>query len=61
MVLVCKKDLINIPNKKHFTGIGIKNVDDRIKMLYDNEYGISIYSEYSFGTSVKINLPIIKN
>lgn len=45
---------------KHFTGIGIKNVDDRIKMLHGNEYGVTINSEIGFGTTVNINLPLIE-
>ena len=32
-------------NHIHFTGIGIKNVDDRIKLLYGNEYGVTIIAK----------------
>jgi two-component system sensor histidine kinase YesM len=50
----------SIPLKnKHFTGIGIKNVDDRIKMLYGNEYGVTIRSELGVGTTVNVSLPVI--
>lgn len=45
---------------KHFTGIGIKNVDDRIKMLYGNEYGVTINSELAVGTTVNVSLPLIE-
>lgn len=44
-------------NKQYFTGIGIKNVDERIKLLYGNEYGVQITSEKGRGTTVKIKLP----
>ncbi|MCD2347767.1 sensor histidine kinase [Clostridium guangxiense] len=44
---------------KHFTGIGIKNVDDRIKLLYGDKYGVSIKSKPNVGTTVSIVLPII--
>lgn len=49
------------PSKsKHFTGIGIKNVDDRIKMLYGDEYGIEINSEVGVGTTINVYLPLIE-
>lgn len=47
--------------KEHFTSIGINNVNDRIKLLYGNEYGVTIQSELNFGTSVKITIPARKN
>lgn len=43
---------------KHFTGIGIKNVDDRIKLLYGDKYGVTIKSSINVGTTVSIILPI---
>jgi len=42
---------------KHFTGIGIKNVDDRIKLLYGDKYGVTIKSKINVGTTVSIILP----
>lgn len=45
---------------RHFTGIGIKNVDDRIKLLYGNEYGVTINSKIDIGTTINIYLPLIK-
>ncbi len=44
--------------KEHFTGIGIHNVDDRIKLIYGAEYGINIESEPNCGTKILIRLPI---
>jgi two-component system sensor histidine kinase YesM len=44
--------------KSKGSGIGLKNIDDRIKMLYGEEYGISISSEPGKGTRVIICLPI---
>ncbi|QAA30506.1 sensor histidine kinase [Clostridium manihotivorum] len=44
---------------KHFTGIGIKNVDDRIKLLYGSDYGVKINSEVSAGTTISIFLSLI--
>lgn len=42
---------------EHFTGIGINNVDDRIKMIYGKKYGIHIRSSKGCGTTVTIQLP----
>ena len=39
------------------TGIGIKNVNDRIKIYFGEEYGLSITSELDEGTRVTIRMP----
>jgi two-component system sensor histidine kinase YesM len=50
----------SVPSKsKHFSGIGIKNVDDRIKMLYGTEFGVTINSEVGAGTTVSVYLPLM--
>lgn len=41
----------------HFTSIGINNVNDRIKLLYGDKYGVTITSELTIGTTVKIMIP----
>lgn len=41
----------------HFTGIGIKNVDNRIKLLYGEQYGVSLSSEPGKGTAVTVTIP----
>lgn len=38
--------------------IGIRNVQDRIQMLYGKEYGLSIQSEYHVYTEVRLELPL---
>lgn len=43
----------------HKAGIGIKNVDDRIKIYFGNQYGLSITSELDKGTKVEIRMPKI--
>ncbi len=43
---------------EHFSGIGINNVDDRLKLLYGNEFGIRIESEENKGTTVTIAVPL---
>ncbi|MCM3160657.1 sensor histidine kinase [Metabacillus litoralis] len=43
--------------KQHFTGIGVKNVHERIQILYGHQYGVTISSEVGQGTRIKITLP----
>ena len=38
-------------------GVGLKNVEDRIKLTFGNEYGMEIYSEHRKYTKVSIILP----
>ncbi|MEK4348395.1 sensor histidine kinase [Paenibacillus sp. FSL P4-0184] len=42
------------------TGYGVRNVDQRIKLQYGPEYGVSIYSRVGIGTSVQILIPAKK-
>jgi two-component system, sensor histidine kinase YesM len=48
---------INISKDEIHTGIGVSNVNRRIKMLFGQEFGISIQSEPGKGTRVQICLP----
>ena len=54
---MCIRDRSTGGKADHFTGIGIKNVDDRIKLLYGAQYGVSISSEPGKGTAVTITIP----
>ncbi|MFA9557659.1 sensor histidine kinase [Evansella sp. AB-rgal1] len=51
----------NLPSTKRnqhlFSGIGVKNVHDRIQMIYGEPYGVTITSEIGKGTKVRITLP----
>ena len=47
-------------SKPRLSGIGIKNVEERIKMLFGDSYGINIESEIGVFTNVEITIPIIK-
>ncbi len=42
-----------------FSGIGVKNVHERIQLLHGKDYGVEIESEPLKGTKVLIKLPII--
>lgn len=42
------------------TGIGIKNVNDRLQIYFGKRYGLRIVSELDVGTRVEIRMPKIK-
>lgn len=53
-------DVLNgcIQNKAYkFSGIGISNVQERVKLYYGEEYGLSIESSVGFGTKVVVVIP----
>lgn len=47
-------------NRQLFSGIGVKNVHERIQLLYGKDYGVSITSETGQGTKVRLRLPAVK-
>lgn len=51
----CKEILKKETDDKH--GIGIKNVDERIKIFFGKDYGVTIDSELDEGTTVTIRMP----
>ena len=54
----CQSILKSEPDSQN--GIGIKNVNERIKIYFGESYGLTIESEPDEGTSVKIRMPKIK-
>lgn len=46
-------------NRQLFSGIGIRNVHDRIELLYGSPYGVTIMSTVGEGTRVTVTLPLI--
>lgn len=50
-----------LPNNiKNTTGIGIRNVHERIKIIYGEEYGLSLKNAENSGTLATITVPYIK-
>lgn len=45
---------------KDRTGIGIKNVNDRLKIYFGKKYGLHITSELDVGTCVEIRMPKVR-
>ena len=56
------KSILKKSTKKHehFTSIGVHNVNDRIKLIYGDDYGVTITSELNKGTTVKVIIPAQK-
>jgi two-component system, sensor histidine kinase YesM len=48
------------PDSKAHGGIAMVNVNNRIKLLFGEEYGICVYSTLRVGTDVEITLPLVK-
>ena len=42
------------------TGIGVKNVNDRLRIYFGEQYGLTIHSVPDEGTTVIIRMPKIK-
>ncbi|MNC74553.1 Histidine kinase-, DNA gyrase B-, and HSP90-like ATPase [compost metagenome] len=42
------------------TGIGLSNIQERIKMVFGESYGIHIESRKGIGTKVKVLIPLQK-
>ena len=47
--------------REMFSGIGVRNVDERIRLIYGEAYGVSISSKIGEGTKVRISIPIVTN
>src|SRR5690606_5732160 len=61
MQVYSNQRLPNYKSKRQkFSGIGVRNVDERIKLLYGDTYGVEIASQVGEGTTVKIMLPLLQ-
>ena len=54
-----KIDAILSDESSNYAGIGVKNVNDRLKIYFGNQYGITIHSALDEGTTVRIRMPKI--
>lgn len=58
--LLGSEETVNHPKSKR-ASIGLKNVYDRIKLIFGEEYHIEISSFLDIGTIVKYKLPVVKH
>lgn len=45
-------------DKNRFSKVGLNNINQRIKLYYGNEYGLSIESKLGVGTKVIVKIPV---
>lgn len=51
----------NVSNhQKKGSGIGLRNVHERINLYFGDEYGLEVYSEPDEGTTIRIHMPSIE-
>ncbi len=53
--------LEHMKEEKNKGGIALLNVNNRIKLIFGDEYGIYVYSKVGAGTDVEITIPFIMN
>mgnify|MGYP001397580371 CR=1 FL=1 len=53
-------DKILDENRRDTIGLGVNNVNSRLKHVFGDEYGLSIESEVNKGTCVSIKIPTVK-
>ncbi len=54
------KELISLNNPDSPVGIGLRNVNQRIKIVFGEEYGLLLKQNPEGGTSVHIHIPIVE-
>lgn len=52
-------DLNEVENSRDYYRLGIKNVHDRIKLIFGSDYGLSITSVKGRGTTVDLRIPAL--
>lgn len=52
-----EEQLAQVMNKESKSGVGMSNVDERIRLYFGEDYGIQIESEMDEGTRVTIRIP----
>lgn len=55
-ILGCRND--NPTNKEEKTSLGVRNVLDRLQLLFGEEAGLRIHCVPNEGTRVTINMPV---
>lgn len=58
---ISRENLTNVKKNRHnhTSGIGLKNVEERIHILFGEEYGIEVESELRKGTRVMVHIPMV--
>jgi two-component system sensor histidine kinase YesM len=56
---VINNDLYAVNKKNNFNGIGLHNIQERIKLYFGNQYGLEFISKAGQGTRVILTLPVV--
>lgn len=54
-----KSEEPGIKDEYNWQSIGLKNVHDRICLLYGEKYGVTVTSTVGIGTMVRVMMPLI--
>lgn len=54
-------ELFSLESSDQHHGYGIKNINERVKLYYGDQYGILYKSEVNKGTTVEIKIPAVKS
>lgn len=46
--------------QNHFSGVGLRNIDHRIKLLYGDDFGLKTASTLGIGTTITLTIPLIE-
>ena len=63
--LASDEDLVKVraaqrkPDGSRGTGIALRNINQRIKLIYGKEYGLLVYSAYGEGSEFQLSLPYL--
>lgn len=53
----CLTNGVNVKNTKDIhVGLGLININERIKLIFDENYGLNIYSINNFGTNIELRI-----
>lgn len=56
---ICARLLDSMEEKEGQKGLGVKNVQKRLKLYYGEKYGLSYESEVGVGTKVRVRIPSV--
>ena len=58
MIIVIQDDGVGVEDREQLSsGYGINNVKERIRLLYGENYGVSVWSQKGEGVRITIRLP----
>jgi len=48
---------VSLKKAEHKVGLGLININERIKLIFDSDYGLKVYSIKQIGTKVELRIP----